>query len=363
MEVRWPEVRKNLNECGNVSLLTSAYRSVGITRIIIVLFLVYLLIQAYFLDFSMSSLFSNMMVRLAMNVILTLAMIPTIQGGMGPNFGLPLGIICGLVGIAVSMEYKMEPVPAFAATIAIGAILALVSGCLYGVFLNRIKGQEMTVGTYFGFSIVSLMCIFWAAVPFKNPELIWAIGGQGLRNTISLKGGLGGVLDSLWSFSVFGAIVPAGTLLFVALFCFIVWFMMRSRVGVAMTAVGNNPRFAESAGLSVNKYRVISIAFSNVLAAVGIVVYSQSFGFLQLYLAPLYMGFISVASILIGGASMKKATVAHALIGTFLFQSILVVSMPVANTVFTGNMSDICRIIISNGVILYALTRKGEGVN
>jgi simple sugar transport system permease protein len=136
--------------------------------------------------------------------------------------------------------------------------------------------------------------------------------------------------------------------------------MMRSRIGVGITAVGNNPRFAELSGLRVNRCRVSAMIFSNVLAATGRIVYSQSFGFLQLYLAPLYMGFISVASILIGGASMKRATIVHALTGTFLFQSILVVSMPVANVIFSDNLSDICRIIISNGIILYALTRKSR---
>ncbi|MDR1733255.1 MAG: ABC transporter permease [Synergistaceae bacterium] len=343
------------------SILSSISRNFGLARFIIVLFLIYLLIQAYFLKLPMPSLFSNMLTRLAMNVVLTLAMIPTIQGGMGPNFALPLGIVCGLVGMAVSMEYSMAPLTAFVAALVIAVILAIASGWLYGAFLNGVSGQEMTVGTYFGFSIVSLMCIFWTVAPFSNPELIWAIGGKGLRNTISLKGSLGGILDSLWSFEIFSVEVPAGTLLFVAVCCALVRALMRSRVGVSITAVGNNPRFAMASGLNVKKHRILAMVFSNVLAAVGIVIYSQSFGFLQLYLAPLFMGFISVASILIGGASMRNAGITHALVGTFLFQSILVVSMPVANVVFTDNMSDICRIIVSNGIILYALTRKSEG--
>jgi simple sugar transport system permease protein len=36
--------------------------------------------------------------------------------------------------------------------------------------------------------------------------------------------------------------------------------------------------------------------------------------------------------------------------------------MPVANVVFSGNMSEILRIIISNGIILYALTRKEAAI-
>jgi len=38
-----------------------------------------------------------------------------------------------------------------------------------------------------------------------------------------------------------------------------------------------------------------------------------------------------------------------------------VVSMPVANVVVADNIADVIRIIISNGIILYALTRKEIG--
>ena len=88
-----------------------------------------------------------------------------------------------------------------------------------------------------------------------------------------------------------------------ALSCFIVWMFSRSRTGQAMQAVGNNPRFAESVGINVDKMRITGTVFSTVLGAVGILVYSQSYGFMQLYTAPRQMGFIAASAILIGGAS------------------------------------------------------------
>jgi len=125
--------------------------------------------------------------------------------------------------------------------------------------------------------------------------------------------------------------------------------------------VGGNPNFAKASGLSVNKNRTIAIVISTVLAAIGYTIYAQSFGFAQLYLAPLMMAFPAVAAILIGGASAKEAQVVHAVIGVFLFQTLLVIAMPVANTIFQGNISEIARVVISNGMILYALTRATGG--
>ena len=339
-------------------MVSRGLRNFGMARSVIVVFLVYLLAHAFYLGLPMGQLFSSMLVRFGMNGILALAMIPTIQAGMGPNFALPLGIICGLVGGTAVIELNLRGATAFAAAIVVAVVLGAATGWLYALLLNRVKGQEMTVGTYFGFSIVSLMCIFWTLAPFRNKEMIWPYGGTGLRNTITLKGWFDRILDNFWSFRVMGVDIPTGTLLFFALFCLLMWMFLRSKTGVAMTAVGNNPRFARSMGLDVDRYRLIASVVSNALAAVGMLVYAQSFGFLQLYQAPLFMAFFAVASVLIGGASMKRITLSHVLIGNFLFQSVLVVSMPVANVVFSDNMSEILRIIISNGIILYALTRK-----
>lgn len=129
-----------------------------------------------------------------------------------------------------------------------------------------------------------------------------------------------------------------------------------------MKAAGSNPRFAEATGINVDNMRILGTVLSTVLGAMGILVYAQSFGFLQLYTAPLYMAFPAVAAILIGGATVHKASISHVIIGTFLFHALLVVALPVTNAVLPeGNLSEVVRIIISNGIILYALTRIGGG--
>jgi simple sugar transport system permease protein len=94
-----------------------------------------------------------------------------------------------------------------------------------------------------------------------------------------------------------------------------------------------------------------------VLAAVGIIVYEQSFGFIQLYLGPFWMAFPAVAGILLGGASVHKATIMNVIVGTFLFQGILTMTPSVINNIIQTDMSETIRIIVSNGLILYALTR------
>ncbi len=334
-------------------------RSFGIPRIIIILFLVSLWFSAAFLSIPFPALLYDTLIRLGMNTVLTLSMLPSILVGTSLFFGLPLGIICGLLGGVMSIELNLKGLTAFFAAIGFSIPLAILVGYGYGLLLNRVKGSEMTVGTYVGFAFVSLMSFGWVTLPFKNPEMAWAIG-KGIRVTVSLEGRFSNVLNKLWAFEIYGIKIPTGALVFMGVLCLIVWLFLRTRVGLAMQECGMNPKFAKASGIDVDRMRILGTIISTILGAIGILTYAQGFGFLQLYEAPMYMGFIAAAAILIGGATLKTAKISHVIVGTFLFQGILVVALPVANTVATlGSLAEISRIIVSNGIILYALAQKG----
>ncbi|MEG1192178.1 MAG: hypothetical protein RSG50_03030 [Clostridia bacterium] len=334
-------------------------KKLGLPRLIIGMFFVLLCVLSMIYDLSLSKLLSNTIVRMGMNSILVLAMVPGIQCGISLNLGLPIGIVGGLLGGLLCIELGYSGWLGFLFAIAVGVVISIVCGYLYGLLLNRLKGSEMAVTTYVGFSVVSLMCIAWLVLPFQSLQLRWPMG-PGLRNTLSMQSSFKHILDSLWSFKIGSFTVPTGLLLFMLLCCFLVWLFSRSRTGVAMQAAGNNPRFAEATGINVDKMRIIGTILSTALGAIGILVYSQSYGFMQLYTAPRQMGFIAASAILIGGASTSRCKISHVLIGTFLFQGVLTLGMPVANVLVPqSTISETMRILISNGIILYALTKSG----
>ena len=332
----------------------------GIPRVIIGVFFILLCFMCLWYDLSLSTLLSNTVVRMGMNSVMVLAMVPGIQCGISLNLGLPIGLVAGLIGGLMTIELGIPGWAGFLFAIAVGSAIAAVCGYLYALLLNRLKGDEMSVTTYVGFSIVSVMCIAWLVMPFNSLKLRWPMG-TGLRNTIGLDStNFKQILNNFLAFDIGGFTVPTGLLLFMALCCWLVWLFSRSKTGVAMQAVGNNPRFAEAAGINVDKMRIIGTTLSTVLGAVGILVYSQSYGFMQLYTAPRQMGFVAASAILIGGASTSRCKISHVLIGTFLFQGVLTLGMPVANVLVPGStISETLRILISNGIILYALTKSG----
>lgn len=331
----------------------------GLPRLVIGLFFIALCLMAFIFNLSLPGQIGNTLVRLGMNGVLVLAMLPGIQCGISLNLGLPIGIIGGILGGLLCIEFGLSGWVGFLFAIVVGLVISAVTGCLYGMLLNRLKGSEMSVTTYVGFSIVSLMCIAWLVLPFKSKIMKWPLG-NGLRTTIGLQTSYRHLLNDFLSFKIFGITIPTGLLLFFGLCCFLVWLFMRSRTGVAMSAAGANPRFAEATGINVDKMRIIGTMLSTMLGAVGIIVYSQSFGFIQLYQAPRQMGFLAASAILLGGATTSRAKISHVIIGTFLFQGVMTLSMPVANAVIPqSTISEVIRILISQGIILYALTKSG----
>ncbi|TFG81673.1 MAG: ABC transporter permease [Spirochaetales bacterium] len=331
----------------------------GWPRIIIFFFLIGLFIAAPFVGVRIDTSISDVLNRFGQNAILVLALVPMVQSGCGLNFGLPVGIIAGLLGSTLAMQIGLTGWLGFAGAIAIALPFAILFGWLYGQLLNRVKGDEMTIAMYVGFSIVTFFSILWLLLPYSSPAMVWGYAGKGLRTTITLDNFWGQILNNFLSVRIGESFfVPTGMILFVLLCAFFVYLFFRSKTGTAMTAVGSNPDFARAGGVSVDKMRMVSVVISTMLGAVGILVYQQSYGFIQLYQGPLYMAFPAVAALLIGGASVNKATMVHVLVGTFLFQGILTMTPSVINSVLKTDMSEVIRIVLSNGMILYALTRK-----
>ncbi len=343
--------------------LVSAY---GLPRLIITTFLILLFILAPFSGADFATQISNVIARFSWNAVLVLAMVPMVHSGCGLNFGLQLGILAGLLGSTLSIELGLSGGACFFMAILIATPFAILFGGGYGLLLNRIKGGEMMVATYVGFSSVSFMCMMWLFLPYSNPTIVMAYTGVGLKQTFSLENFYANVLADFLKIDLsrFGInlIIPTGSILFFALLAFLMWAFLHTKTGTAMTAVGSNPTFARASGINIDRSRTLSVILSTWLGAVGILVYQQGFGFLQAYNAPLNMALPAVSAILIGGASVNKASISNVIIGTFLFQGLVTMTPTVMNSMLNvGDMSEVIRVIVSQGMILYALTRKTEG--
>ena len=352
-----------------------ALSNFGLPRIIILALFFLLFVLAGFFDMNLPWFFGDVLRRWGMFGILVLAMVPSIQSGIGPNFGIAVGIVGGLVGAVFSMELRylglldsitnplLFPIAGVLVALLIGVPIAIAMGVLYGMVLNRVKGSEMAVSVYVGLSIISVFNILWALMPVRSSILILPATGRGLRQVINLRDDFGNAFNQLFRFNIGDMTVHTGLLLIFFFACFCMWLFTRSRLGMMMSAAGSNPDYARASGINVEKMRILGTTLSTVLGAVGIIIYAQSFGFLQLYNAPLPMGFAAVASVLIGGASVRRARVFDVLLGAFMFHGILTIALPLANEMLPDvpGVPEMLRLIITNGIILYALSKAKGG--
>ena len=340
--------------------MRQALKSFGLPRLIIALFLLLMFVLTPFAGSNLVSQITNVINRFSWNAVLVLAMVPMVHSGCGLNFGLPVGIIAGLLGATCAIEWGFTGPVTFWMAILIATPFALLFGAAYGWLLNKIKGGEMMIATYVGFSVVSFFCMMWLILPFKKGDIAWGFEGTGLRTTFPLDKYYEGVLSNFLRVQIGRLVIPTGALLFFVLLAILIWAFLHTKTGTAMTAVGSNPNFARASGINVDRIRLLSVVMSTWLAAVGILVYEQGFGFVQLYNAPFNMALPAVSAILIGGASANKASITNVIIGTILFQGIVTMTPTVMNGLINLDISEVLRMVVSNGMILYALTRKSE---
>ena len=152
--------------------------------------------------------------------------------------------------------------------------------------------------------------------------------------------------------------VPMVTWLLIGCLCVFNLFIMRTRLGQKFRAVGQSQTVSNAAGINVDRTRVIAIMLSTVLAGWGQILFMQSdgIGTFQTYAAHEQVGLYAGAAILVGGASIDRATNLQALIGTFLFHSLFITAQSAASNLFGDSaVGEYFRAFLSYGVIAIAL--------
>jgi len=144
-------------------------------------------------------------------------------------------------------------------------------------------------------------------------------------------------------------------LIILGLYLFIPWFM-NTKLGQDMRTVGQDRSVATSSGINVNRVRIIAMIMSTVLAAFGQIISLQNIGTVMTYGSHVGVGLYSIAALLVGGASVQRATTKQALWGVILFHTMIILSANAgANLLGDAQIGEFFRVFAANGVIAVAL--------
>lgn len=154
--------------------------------------------------------------------------------------------------------------------------------------------------------------------------------------------------------------VTAILIMLLALFNVII---QKTKLGQDFRSVGQDQHVAKVSGIDVDKIRVIAITISTVFAAWGQIIMLQNVGVLNTFGSHMQIGMFSVAAILVGGASVTRATNKQAIIGVILFHTLFIVSPTAGKNLFGDpQIGEFFRAFVAYGVIglslgLYAWKR------
>lgn len=366
----------------------------------------------------LSFVVSDLILRISRNGVLILALLIPVMAGMGLNFAITLGAMAGQLAILMVVHWEIGGVAGVALAAVLATPMAVLFGILVGKLLNKTRGQEMITSMITGMFasglyMLLLMVIVGTVIPVKNPEIVLGTG-IGVKDTVDLAI-LSRAVDDLWSVplptmglaaaalmllyyggkllakqtsdpeqagraviklgliaavaiaavsgwimttdSLFNMVtVPVATFALVALVAIFNLFIITTKLGQDFRAVGQDQHIAKVSGINVDRTRIIAMTISTVLAAWGQLLMLQNLGNLRTYGAHEAVGMFAIAALLIGGASVSRATVGQALIGMVLFHTMFLVS-PQAGKALLGDaqLGEFFRSFVAYGVIAASL--------
>lgn len=146
--------------------------------------------------------------------------------------------------------------------------------------------------------------------------------------------------------------IPVVTLIVIIGLCLFNILIIKTKLGQDFRTIGLSQSIAKVSGINVDRTRIIAIIISTVLAAWGQIIFLQNIGTINTYGSHMQVGMFASAAILIGGASVTKANIRQALLGTVLFHSVFIVSPTAGKALFgDAQIGEFFRAFVVYGVI------------
>ncbi|NMA12674.1 MAG: ABC transporter permease [Chloroflexi bacterium] len=324
-----------------------------------IMFIIICAISIPLSGFSISYLINEIITRMGRNIFLILSLLIPIMAGMGLNFGMTLGAMAGQIALIFVSDWQIWGIPGIVLAMIVSIPISILLGLLCGKILNNAKGREMITSyiiSFFTNGLYQLVVLYMMGpiIPIAHSS-IKLPRGYGIRNTVSLLN-MRQSLDNLLAVKIGTVKIPVLTFLIIGLLClFIIWFR-KTKLGQDMRAVGQDMNVARDAGIKVERTRLISIVMSTVLASFGMIIYLQNMGNIATYSSHSQIGMFCIAALLVGGASVDKATIGNVFLGVILFHTMFIVA-PSAGAAITGDsmIGEYFRVFVSYGVITIAL--------
>ena len=324
-----------------------------------IMFVIICLICAPISGLSPNYLINEIVTRIGRNAFLILSLLIPIMAGMGLNFSMTLGAMAGEIGLILVSDWQIVGIPGMVLAMIVSIPISALLGLFCGKVLNMAKGREMITSYIISFFIngiyqLVVLYLMGPVIPIVH-STIKLPRGYGIRNTVSLLN-MRQHLDNLIPLNIMGVKIPVATFIVIFLLCLVIVWFRKTKLGQDMRAVGQDMEVSKDAGIDVERTRIISMILSTVFAGIGMIIYLQNMGNIATYSSHSQIGMFCIAALLVGGASVDKASIGNVFLGIILFHTMFIVA-PKAGTVITGDsmIGEYFRVFVSYAVITIAL--------
>ena len=183
------------------------------------------------------------------------------------NLGVPgimyLGGIAGLAGSFIYETNTVSPIPIVGLLIALLCAIAasVIAGLIYSFLTITLRANQNVTGL--------TLTIFGAGVAnFFGGAMNTMAGGVGQISVAATSGAYRAPLPFLSETGVFSAL---GFMVYLAIILAITanWFLSRTRQGLNLRSVGENPATADAAGISVTLYKYLATCIGAAITGMG----------------------------------------------------------------------------------------------
>jgi len=232
-----------------------------------------------------------------------------VTSGMSPYFSLVLallgGFIAGMITAILNTKFKILHL--------LASILTMIA--LYSINIRIMGGPNV--------ALLGTATVF-------DPIVAWGVPGQ-----------YAGIM-------VFGLFALSVT-------CFIVWFL-KTELGMAILATGDNPRMITSLGVNTHAVIILGVGLSNALVALSgaLIAQNQGAADVGMGIGTIIAGLASViiGETIFGDTSIARAFVA-ALLGSIVYRLAIALALGLKIGDFSFNPSDLN--LITAVLVIFAL--------
>jgi putative tryptophan/tyrosine transport system permease protein len=252
---------------------------------------------------------------------------------------LTLGLILALLALGVYVSFRIFNIPDMTAegsvtlgasvaaavmigghnpvlATAAGAAAGTVAGAITAVLATKCKINPLLSGILVmtGLYSVNLHVMGKSNIPLLEVKTLATFAEEfGVR----IFGGTADLNVAGWAVGVRDVSMLLSILLLVIAVCVLMYFFLRTHVGTAMRATGDNPQMICALGVSVDTATIIGLAFSNGLIALcgALIAQYQGFADVQMGVGMVVLG---IASVIIGEALIGTRAVGLLITGTVM---------------------------------------------